>query len=117
VKYMLLIYNEEHPWESKTEDERQEIYAEYRTLIGTLAQDGKYVGGAQLQPVTTATTVRVQNGKALFTDGPFAETKEALGGYFLIDAATLDEALDIAGRIPSAREGSIEVRPVVERDE
>jgi hypothetical protein len=84
-------------------------------LAGELKQSSKYIGGHQLQPIATATTVRVRNGKKAVTDGPFAETKEQLGGYFLVEAKDLDEALAIAARIPGAEVGSIEVRPVVMR--
>ena len=114
MKYMLLIYHGEPAWNALTEAERQEIYLEYRKLREELISSGQFVTGSQLQPVTTATTVRVRDGKELVTDGPFAETHEALGGYFLIEAKDLDEATSIAARIPSARTGSIEVRPLVE---
>jgi hypothetical protein len=116
MKYLLLIYGEDGNWEAKSDEERQAMYAEYGTLVGDLTQRGKMVGGDELQPASTATTVRVRNGETMVTDGPFAETKEALGGYFVVEAESLDEALEIAARIPTAREGSIEVRPVVERE-
>jgi hypothetical protein len=114
MKYMLLIYHDEQSWEALTEAERQQIYLEYRKLRGELESRGKFVTGSQLQPVTTATTVRVRDRKELITDGPFAETHEQLGGYFLIEAENLDEATSIAARIPSARTGTIEIRPLVE---
>jgi hypothetical protein len=114
MKYMLLIYHEEENWNSHTEAERQEIYLEYRELIARLETAGQYQVGDQLQPATTARTVRVRDGRHLVTDGPFAETREQLGGFFLIDAKDLDEAQTIAAQIPSARTGSIEIRPVVE---
>jgi hypothetical protein len=114
MKYMLLIYHEERSWDTSTEAERQQIYGEYRELIGELSSRGKFVSGSELQPVTTATTVRVRDGKELVTDGPFAETHEQLGGYFLIEAENLDEATAIAARIPSARTGPIEIRPLAE---
>ena len=114
MKYMLLIYHDEPSWDALTEAERQQIYLEYRTLRGELEARGKFVTGSQLQPITTATSVRVRDGKELITDGPFAETHEQLGGYFLIEAKDLDEATSIAARIPSARTGTIEVRPLVE---
>ena len=114
MKYMLLIYHDEQSWEGITEAERLQIYGEYRNLRGELESRGKFVTGSQLQPITTATTVRVRDGKELITDGPFAETHEQLGGYFLIEADNLDEATSIAARIPSARTGTIEVRPLVE---
>jgi hypothetical protein len=114
MKYMLLIYHDEPSWNAVSETERQQIYLEYRQLRAELQSRGQFVTGSQLQPVTTATTVRVRDGKELVTDGPFAETHEQLGGYFLIEADNLDEATSIAARIPSARTGTIEVRPLVE---
>jgi hypothetical protein len=114
MKYMLLIYHDEQSWNAVSETERQQIYLEFRQLRGELQSRGQFVTGSQLQPVTTATTVRVRDGKELVTDGPFAETHEQLGGYFLIEAANLDEATSIAARIPSARTGTNEVRPLVE---
>lgn len=114
MKYMLLIYHDEPSWAAISEAERQQIYLEFRKLRSELEANGKFVTGSQLQPVTTATTVRVRDGKELVTDGPFAETHEQLGGYFLVEAKNLDEATAIAARIPSARTGSIEVRPLVE---
>lgn len=114
MKYMLLIYHDEQDWNSHTEAERQDIYREYRELIQRLQSGGTYQVGDQLQPVTTARTVRVRGGKQLITDGPFAETREQLGGFFLIEAKDMDEAQAIAAQIPSARTGSIEVRPVVQ---
>lgn len=114
MKYMLLIYHEEQGWDSLTEAERMEIYSEYGKLRGELESSGQWVDGSELQPVGTATAVRVRDGKELVTDGPFAETHEQLGGYFLIEAKDLDEATSIAARIPSARTGTIEVRPLME---
>ena len=114
MKYMLLIYHDEQSWDAITETERQQIYGEYRKLRTDLESRGQFVTGSQLQPITMATTVRVRDGKELVTDGPFAETHEQLGGYFLIEAENLDEATSIAARIPSARTGTIEVRPLVE---
>ena len=116
MKYMLLIYHDETTWDALTEAERQEIYIEYRQLIDELQADGKYVVGDQLQTTATANSVRVREGKPMVTDGPFAETREQLGGFFLIEAKNLEEANGIAGRIPSARMGTIEVRPVVESE-
>jgi hypothetical protein len=113
MKYMLLIYHDEQAWNGQTEDEHQQIYREYRQLIQELQSSGKYLAGDQLQATTTASTVQVREGKQMVTDGPFAETREQLGGFFLIDAKDLDEAASIAARIPSARMGSIEIRPVV----
>jgi hypothetical protein len=114
MKYMLLIYHEEQSWNSHTESEHQGIYREYRELIQRLQSAGQYQAGDQLQSTKTARTVRVRNGQPLVTDGPFAETREQLGGFFLIEARDLGEAESIAALIPSARTGSIEIRPVVE---
>jgi hypothetical protein len=114
MKYMLLIYHDEQSWDGITEAERQQVYLEYTNLRGELELRGKFLSGSELQPITTATTVRVRDGKELVTDGPFAETHEQLGGYFLIEATDLDEATAIAARIPSARTGTIEVRPLAE---
>ena len=115
MKYLLLIYQDEKQWGGLSEGERQQIYAEYGQLRQELTTSGQFVGGSQLHPVATASSVRVRDGKELITDGPFAETHEQLGGYFLIEAKNLEEALGIAARIPSAREGTVEVRPIVER--
>jgi len=114
MKYLLLIYHDEQRWNELTEAERQQIYVEYRALRSELQSHGTFLDGSQLQPVTTATSIRVREGKELVTDGPFAETHEQLGGYFLIDAKNLDEAMSVAKRIPSARMGTIEVRPLSE---
>ncbi len=114
MKYMLLIYHEEQSWDSVSEAERLQIYGEYRKLQEQLESRGQFVDGSELQPVTTATTVRVRDGKELVTDGPFAETHEQLGGYFLINAENLDEATRIAAQIPSARTGTVEIRPLAE---
>ena len=117
MKYMLLIYHDEQVWNRHTEAERQQIYGEYRQLIQKLQSSGQYLAGDQLQPTTTASTVRVREGKQMVTDGPFAETREQIGGFFMIDAKDLAEAASIAAQIPSARMGSIEIRPVVESAE
>jgi hypothetical protein len=115
MKYLLLIYDKEQEWGSMSEAEQSKIYAEYGKFSQEVRDSGKYLGGAQLHPTTAATSVRVRDGKQLVTDGPFAETREQLGGYYLVEAKDLDEAITIAGRIPSARLGTIEVRPLVER--
>ena len=115
MKYLMLIYQNEKQWTAHTEAETQKIYQEYGALRQELTASGNFVGGSQLHPIATASSVRVRDGKPLITDGPFAETHEQLGGYFLVEAKNLDEALAIATRIPSAREGTIEVRPIVER--
>jgi hypothetical protein len=111
MKYMLLIYTAEKAW---TENERESCFAESTRLTHELHATGQYLGAAPLLPVATATSVRVRDGKRLVTDGPFAETNEQLGGFFLIEAQDLDEAIHIAGRIPGARKGTVEVRPVLE---
>jgi hypothetical protein len=115
MQYLLLIYQSEADWNAISEAERQKMYKEYGELTQDLQKNGKYKGGHQLQPIATATTVRERGGKKTFTDGPFAESKEQLGGFYLVDAKDLDDALAIAARIPSVRTGSIEVRPVVVR--
>lgn len=111
MKYMLLIYSDEQAW---TDEQREACYQESTQLCHDLAAEGKFLAASPLQPVVTATSVRVRDGKRLVTDGPFAETREQLGGYFLIEAADLDEAIAVAGRIPGARKGTVEIRPVVE---
>jgi hypothetical protein len=113
MKYMLMIYLGE-AWEKMPLGERQEIYMGQRQLSEDLTASGKYLGGHPLHPPDTATSVRVREGRRLLTDGPFAETREHLGGYMLIDVEDLDEALDIAARGPVARVGTVEVRPVRE---
>ena len=112
MQYMLLIYGAEKLWDGYTEPEKQTIYKGYRELIQDLQKKGNFIGGHELEPISMATTVRVRDGKKTVTDGPFAETKEQLGGYFLVEAKDLDEAMAIAERIPSATSGAIEVRPV-----
>ena len=113
MQYMLLIYSAEQEWAHLSDEERNAIVREYFALSDELREKGAYVAGAPLQPTSTATTVRVRAGEHVTTDGPFAETKEQLGGYFLIDADSAEEALEWAARIPAARYGSIEVRPVL----
>jgi len=111
VKYMLLIYMEEN---AMNPSEREACYVESTQLCHDLKAKGRYVAANPLHPIATATSVRVREGKRLVTDGPFAETREQLGGYFLVDAKDLDEALGIAARIPGARKGTVEIRPVME---
>src|SRR5713226_3920577 len=113
MEYLLLIYHSEAEWGKAGPTDQSALYQEYGQLRDELAGKGKFLGGSQLMPTTMATTVRVRDGKRVVTDGPFAETKEQLGGYFFIDASGLDEAIAVAGRIPAAREGSIEIRPLV----
>ena len=114
MRYMLLIYDSESQWNSMSEQEKGQLYHEYMTFTDQIKKSGHHLAGDPLQPIATATTVRVRNGKPTTTDGPFAETKEQLGGYYIINASNLDEARGIAARIPSAKFGSIEVRPVME---
>jgi hypothetical protein len=111
MKYMALIYGNEEAWDALPEEEQQRVTERYMAL----AREPVTVGGDELQDPDTATTIRVRDGETLTTDGPFAETKEQLGGYYLIDCASLDEALEFAARIPAAERGAVEVRPVVER--
>src|SRR5437667_5708096 len=108
---MLLIYMDE---QAMNETEREHCYVEATALAHQLKSNGQYLAASPLQPVSTATTVRIREGKRLVTDGPFAETREQLGGYYLVDAKNLDEAIGIAARIPGARRGTIEIRPVIE---
>jgi hypothetical protein len=116
MQYMLLIYNAPDAWDSMSEDEQGQVYGAYGTFTEELQASGKLVAGDALQPIGTATSVRVRDGETLTTDGPFAETKEALGGYFVFEADNLDDAIAMAARIPAARRGgAVEVRPVVER--
>ena len=116
MQYMLLIYDNEKMWPSMDEKERNALMGEYYAFTEEVKKAGKLVAGDALQATNTASTVRVRNGKALTTEGPFAETKEQLGGYYLVEAKDLDEAMALAAKIPSARFGSIEVRPVMKFD-
>jgi hypothetical protein len=111
MKYMLLIYGDEN---ALSETERKDCYAESTQLAHDLHSKGQYVAANPLQPTSLATSVKVRDGRRLVTDGPFAETREQLGGYFLIEAKNLDEAIAVAARIPIARKGTVEVRPVIE---
>ncbi len=111
MKYMLLIYSNEQDWQ---EDEREACFAESTEVCHDLAKKNQFLAASPLQPVATATSVRVREGKRLVTDGPFAETREQLGGYFLIEADNLDQAIEVAGKIPGARKGTVEVRPILE---
>ncbi len=111
MKYMLLIYLEE---DAMDECQRVRCYDDSTKLAHDLYAAGQYLAASPLQPASTATIVRVRDGKRLVTDGPFAETREQLGGYFLVEADNLDDAIDIAGRVPGARAGTVEVRPLME---
>lgn len=115
MEYLLLIYHSEAEWKKVTSTDESSIYQEYGKLRDELAGKGKFLAGSQLLPTSMATSVRMREGKRVVTDGPFAETKEQLGGYFLVNASDLDEAIAIAARIPSARTGTIEVRPLAVR--
>jgi hypothetical protein len=114
MKYLCLIYENEKNWETMPPAESEAIMNEYVAFTEDIRNTGKYIAGEALQPTPTATTVRVRNGKLSTTDGPFVETKEQLGGFYLIEAKDLNDAIQVAARIPSARLGSIEVRPVVD---
>jgi hypothetical protein len=111
MKYMLLVYLDET---SLSETEREHCYVESAQLARDLSANGQYLAAGPLHPTATATSVRVRDGKRLVTDGPFAETREQLGGYYLIEARDLDEAMNIAERVPVAKHGTIEIRPVLE---
>jgi hypothetical protein len=111
MKYMLLIYQDEN---GLSEDDRAQCYQDSAQFAVQLSKTGHYLGAGPLHPTSTATSVRVRDNKRVVTDGPFAETREQLGGYFLIDANDLDEAIGIAGRIPAGRWGTVEIRPVME---
>jgi hypothetical protein len=113
MKYLLLIYDNEAAQAKRTSEEMTAMYQEYGKFSQQIAESGNLIGGNELKPISTATTVRVRDGKRVVTDGPFAETKEQLGGYYLVEAKDLDEAIAIAGQIPSVRSGSIEVRPIM----
>jgi hypothetical protein len=114
MKYLCLIYENEKAWETMPQGDAEAIMNEYFAFTEDIRKSGKYVAGEALQPTPTATTVRVRNGKISTTDGPFMETKEQLGGFYLIEAKDLNDAIQVAAKIPSARLGSIEVRPVVD---
>jgi hypothetical protein len=111
MRYMMLVYLEEN---ALNEQEREACYKESVGLTHELKANGKYLAAAPLQPISTATSLRVRDGRRMVTDGPFAETREQLGGYYLVEAKDLDEALSIAERIPGAKVGTVEVRPLVE---
>lgn len=111
MKFMLLIYQNEV---ALTNDERDTCYKESIQLAHDLKDKGQYLAASPLQPTSLATSVRVREGKRMITDGPFAETHEQLGGYYLVDVNNLDEAIDIAARIPMAKKGSVEIRPIIE---
>ena len=117
MQYMLLIYGDQDGWKSRSEEENGQIMQAYMQFTEELQASGSLVGGDALEPTQTATTVRVRNDETLTTDGPFAETKEQLGGYYIVDVGSIDEALEWAAKIPGAKHGSVEVRPVMVFDE
>ena len=113
MKYLLLIYESEAGFAGMSEAEQARIFEEYMDYTKGIRKKGNYIGGEALQAISTATTVRVKNGKTITTDGPFAETREQLGGFYLVEAKDLDEAIKLAAGIPASRTGSIEVRPIM----
>ncbi|HUG52498.1 MAG TPA: YciI family protein [Vicinamibacteria bacterium] len=113
MKYLLLIYENEAAFAGLPEGEQGKVFEEYMDYTRRIKKDGNYVSGEALQPISTATTVRVKNGKTVTTDGPFAETREQLGGFYMVEARDLDEAIKLAAAIPASRTGSIEVRPIM----
>jgi len=117
MRYLCLIYEDEKAWQNMSEADMQKGMAEYNAFNENAKKSGNYIGGEALQPTNTATSVRVRNGKISTTDGPYVETKEQLGGYYLINAKDLKDAVQVAARIPSARNGIIEVRPIMEFDQ
>lgn len=114
MRYLCLIYDDEKQWEAFSKSEQEAGMAEYNAYTDAIKKSGHYIGAEALQPTRTATTVRVRNGKLSATDGPYVETKEQLGGFYLIDATDLNDAIQVASRIPSARWGTVEVRPIQE---
>ena len=116
MKYALLIYASEQDWANQSEEQGQAQFQEYMAFTKDIVDRGIYQSGEALQPTATATTVRVRDGETLTTDGPFAETKEQLGGFYVVEAKDLDEAIEVAARIPDVRRGSIEIRPVMDVD-
>lgn len=116
MKYLCLIYDNEQNWDRLPKAEVDAVMAGYHKFSEDLVTSGKMISGEALEPVHTATTVRVRDGKTITTDGPFAETKEQLGGYYLVEAVDLNDAIQIAARIPSAAMGCVEVRPIMSFD-
>jgi hypothetical protein len=112
MQYLLLIYHNEAQTAATPPGVMTPLFAEYFAFTRAIQTSGNWIGGNRLEPTSTATTVRIREGKRSVTDGPFAETKEQLGGYYLVEAKDLDEAIELAARIPGARFGSVEVRPV-----
>ncbi len=117
MRYLCLIYENEKAWQQLSQADMEKGMAEYNAFTDAIKKAGNYVGGEALQPTNTATSVRVRNGKVSTTDGPYVETKEQLGGYYLIKAKDLNDAVQVASRIPGAKHGTIEVRPIMEFDQ
>src|SRR5438093_925452 len=117
MKYLCLVYQNEKAWQQMSQADMEKGMAEYNAFTEAIKKAGNYVGGEALQPTNTATSVRVRNGKVSTTDGPYVETKEQLGGYYLIKAKDLNDAVQVASRIPGAKHGTIEVRPIMEFDQ
>lgn len=113
MQYLCLIFEAESLAAQRDDQANQALFAEYHKFTEDIEASGHHIGGEALMPTETATTVRVRNGETLLTDGPFAETKEQLGGYYLIEASSLDDAVEVASRIPSAKDGCVEVRPIM----
>jgi hypothetical protein len=113
MQYLLLIYENEAAFGALSEKEQEEVFGQYGDFSNRIRKSGHYIGGEALQPTTSATTVRVRNGKTLTTDGPFAETREQLGGFYLVEAKDLDEAIKLAAGIPGSGTGCIEIRPIL----
>jgi len=114
MKYLCLIYEDEKAWQGMSKADMEKGLGEYRAFGDSITQSGQYVGGNALQPTNTATSVRVRNGKISTSDGPYVETKEQLGGYYLINAKDMKDAVQVAARIPGAKHGTVEVRPIME---
>lgn len=113
MQFLCLIYEAESLMASRTEEENGQIFQQYMTYTDDIKSSGHFVGGEALQPISTATTIRIRDGESVITDGPFAETKEQLGGYYLLECNSLDEAIEQASKIPSAKYGTIEIRPIM----
>ena len=117
MRYLLMIYSDEQADANRTPEQQETNMADYFAFTNEVREAGVYVGGDALQPTTTATSVRVRNGQVSTTDGPFAETKEQLGGYYMLDCENLDQAIEYAAKIPGAKDGCIEIRPIWEFEE
>lgn len=116
MKYIMLVHYQENIWDEMSEAQKNDVLSGYQNLISDLSARGQYFGGNPLQPSSSATSIRVRDGRTTVTDGPYAETREQLGGYIIIDVADLDEAMRVAARMPPARYGTVEVRPIMDMD-